>query len=115
VFADGRVQLNTGRLDVNAVISTGNFDLESTAVAAIAEQLAIGAAPPVLAFIKLNRLLSDRTIYVGVLGPVTDPRLRLKPLETLHAGAERFFVREATAALLPIAGIGRGLASEQNR
>jgi len=114
VFADGRVQLNTGRMDVNAVISTGNFDGESAAVAAIAEQLAIGAAPPVLAFIELNRLLSDRTIYVGVLGPLTDPRLRVKPLETLRAGAERFLVREATAALLPIAGVGTGLASEQN-
>ncbi len=115
VIADGRVQLANGRMDVTAVISTGNFDVESAAVGALAQQLAVGAAPPAALFIEVNRLLSNRTLYVDVLGPLTDPRLRLKPLKNLESGLARFVVREATATFLPVVTGSGVLASGQDR
>lgn len=115
VFADGRVQIPSGRMDVSAVISTSSFDVENAAVATLAEQLAIGAAPPVAAFVEINRLLSNRTLYVDILGPIADPRLYLKPLHTLESGITRFFLRRGAGAILPVAATGGVLANGQDR
>jgi hypothetical protein len=111
VTADGLIQLASGNMDVAAVVSTGNFELQNVAIAAATESLALQSAVPFLAIARVNRLLSNRTLYLDVIGPLADPRIRLKPLNSLGQEAVRFAVREAAATVLPISVTGGGLLS----
>ncbi|MGV3485703.1 MAG: AsmA-like C-terminal region-containing protein [Planctomycetaceae bacterium] len=115
MFAQGRVQIPSGRMDVTAVISTSNLDVENAVFASVAQQLAVGAVPPVAIFLEINRLLSNRTLYVDILGPLADPRLYLKPLATFESQLTRFLIRRGTAAILPVAFGGGLLAEGQDR
>jgi translocation and assembly module TamB len=115
VLARGRIFLASGYMDMDAVIATGNFDLANVAITAIAEQLAVGAALPIAAIIRVNRFLSNRTLFVEVQGLISDPRLRLRPVDTLRQGARRFLVREAAAAFAPIAVGGSAILNRSDR
>ncbi len=99
VLAEGRVQLPSGRMDVSAVVSTGNFDLEAAALATLVQRVSTTSAVPVAAIIQVNRLFSSRTLYFDLLGPLRDPRIRLKPLATLREGATNFLLRRAVSTV----------------
>ncbi len=109
VVAGGRVALASGYSDINAVISTGNFDVANIALLSLAESLAIDAVGPIGLIVRANQLLSNRTLYVQLVGPLHDPRLRLKPFDTLRQGARRFLIREAISTVAPFATAGGSL------
>ncbi|GAA5509903.1 AsmA-like C-terminal region-containing protein [Novipirellula caenicola] len=93
VWADGYVQLDNLRMDVEAVISTGNF--QASQVMEVYLQIAsFTSLSPVALFIRINQLLSNRTIYVDVGGTLYDPKLRLRPLATLRDEVARYIVSE---------------------
>ncbi|MCG8650404.1 MAG: hypothetical protein MI861_11265, partial [Pirellulales bacterium] len=94
VFAEGTIQLANARSDLNVVISTGNFAIDNAQLASLATQLALQSVLPIAGLMELNRLLSHRTIHLDFTGPLTDPRLRLKPLEIIREEAARFLIRE---------------------
>ncbi|TWU34206.1 translocation/assembly module TamB domain-containing protein [Novipirellula artificiosorum] len=93
VWADGFVQLASGRMEVDAVISTGNFEANQLADAYL-QLVALDFVSPLALLIRINRLLSNRTIYVDARGPVSNPRLSLKPLATLRDEAVRYILRD---------------------
>ncbi len=95
VFAEGRIGIADMRMDIDAVIATGLLELDNAKIIALAAQLAIESFIPIAAIVEINRLFSNRTVYFNVTGPASDPRLQLKPIETLRRGAARFLVREA--------------------
>ena len=109
VVADGRVALASGYTDVDAVISTGNFDVANVALLSIAQPLALDAVWPIGLVVRANQLLSNRRLYVQLVGPIADPRIRLKPLDTLRQGARRFLIREAISSVAPFATAGGSL------
>lgn len=93
VWADGYVQLDNLRMDVEAVISTGNF--QTSQLMEVYLQIAsFTSLSPVALFIRINQLLSNRTIYVDVAGTLYDPKLRLRPLATLRDEVARYIVSE---------------------
>ncbi len=98
VWAEGTIQLASGGTDLDVVISTGNFLLDNAKVVAFATQLAIQSVLPIATLIEVNRLLSNRTIHLAFTGPLTDPRVRLKPLEIIREEAARFLLREILVA-----------------
>ena len=106
VSADGRIILPRGRgparLDLEAVVSTGNFSLAATQASALASRLAINAVVPGVTIIELGRYLSNRTVFFDVSGSVNDPRLRVDTVQTARAAAERLLIDQ----ILPIAGGG---------
>ena len=97
VWAEGAVTLASLRLDLEAVISTGDFEANSSLLTTVG-LLAIDYATPVGVLLQINELLSNRTVFVDVVGPATDPSLRLKPLETIRENAAQFFLQQ----LLPV-------------
>ncbi len=109
VVANGRVALASRYSDIDAVISTGNFDVANFALLSLAEPLALDVAWPIGLVVRANQLLSNRTLYVQLVGPISDPRIRLKPLDTLRQGARRFLVREAISSVAPFAITGGSL------
>jgi hypothetical protein len=110
VSATGAVNLANASLQVDALISTGNFEAQNLALMSIAETVALPATP-ISVLIRLNRALSDRNIYVTIRGPITRPSLRLQSLRTLREATAGYLLREATAALLPVPG-AVGLAQQ---
>ncbi len=115
VWADGRVQIPSGRMDVEAVISTGADGASGLASNAVARQLVVGASLPLAAIVEVNQLISNQTLYVDILGPISDPRLRVKPLQSLREGAAQFFLREAISTVAPIATGGGVISGESMR
>ncbi|QDT04042.1 hypothetical protein K227x_24280 [Rubripirellula lacrimiformis] len=95
VFAQGRIGIADWRMDLDAVIATGLLDGDSAKIAALAAQLAVEAFIPVGLIVEINRMFSNRTLFLGVTGPASDPQVRLKPIETIRQAAVRFLVREA--------------------
>lgn len=99
VFAQGRVGISDLRMDLQAVIATGSLDTDNAKLLAIAGQMAIDQFIPVSLIVEINRLFSNRTIYLDVLGTINRPQLRLKPLEIIRQEAARFLVREVILAI----------------
>ncbi len=93
VWAEGAITLASLRLDLEAVISTGDFESNSSLISTIG-LLAIDYATPVGILLEINQLLSNRTVFVDVVGPATDPSLRLKPLETIRENAAQFLLQQ---------------------
>lgn len=105
VFAQGRVGLVDQRMDLEAVISTGDFRTDNAELLALATQLAIQSVLPISALAEINEILSDRTLHFDVLGTFSSPRLRLDPFRTLEEEASRFLLREALMAATTGEGI----------
>jgi translocation and assembly module TamB len=98
VWADGNVHLNSGRIDMDVVISTGNFVFGDDHIIAFASQLAMQSVLPITGLIEVNRLLSNRTIHLAFSGSPTNPRVRPKTLEIIREEAARFLLREILVA-----------------
>lgn len=105
VWSDGKVYLANRRLDLDVVIATSSFGFGSSQAVALASQLAIQSVLPVTTLLEVNQLLSNRTVHLDFVGPVTDPRVKLKPLETIREEAARFLLRE----LLVVGSANSGL------
>ncbi|QEG43777.1 AsmA-like C-terminal region-containing protein [Roseimaritima ulvae] len=106
VFADGSIRLADGRMDVGAVLNTGDFSAQNVLLRQLATTAGSGAIP-LSVLMQANELLSNRTLIVDLSGPVSNPRVRLKTVDTLRANATEFFLRQArraaTAAVIGVA------------
>ncbi len=100
VWAEGNMQLASQIVNMDAVIATGNFDV-SPLLMGVLQVVAARDIPALSLWIELNRLLSNRTIHVAVRGPISDPRLRLKPLASVGEEAAKFFLRTVLPVNLP--------------
>jgi hypothetical protein len=97
VYADGSVRLADGRMNVGAVLNTGDFSAQNLLLRQLATTAGAGAAP-LTVLIQANQLLSNRTLIVDLTGPVGNPRVRLKTVDTLRANATEFFLQQARRA-----------------
>ena len=109
VVADGRVGLRDMRMDIGAVISTGQFALADDAAASeiaprLIRRLAINTVLPGATLIEIGRLASNRTVFVQITGPVSDPVVRLRPVETARAALTRAAVDQLIPLILGGAG-----------
>ncbi|MGI9473293.1 MAG: AsmA-like C-terminal region-containing protein [Rubripirellula sp.] len=98
VWSQGKIRLDNLRMDMEVIISTGNFRLGDQQLVAFAGQLAMQSVFPLTTLVEVNRILRDRTIYLDVSGSLADPRLRLKPLEIIREEALQFLIRELLVA-----------------
>ncbi len=109
LWAEGSVLLSNQRMDLEAVVSTGNFR-SNQLVDAYLQTVAISYVEPIAILIRVNRLLSNRTIYVDVNGTLSDPTLRLKPLATLRDEVARYVLSELLGINCSLLG-GAGASS----
>ncbi len=95
VISSGRVGLQGGRIDMVTMATTGNFSGQYNVLEGIAPQ-ALLSVSPVSSF---NRLISDRTVIVDMVGTLRDPQIRLRAGETLQANMREFLIRQLTGQL----------------
>lgn len=114
VWADGRIRVPSGRLDIAAVVQTGDFEAQNLALLSIIELAALPAGVPVGTIIRLNRLVSNRTLYFDVVGNLSRPRFRLKPLDILRQNAAQYIAREAAASIIPFSTPSAVLSFDSN-
>ena len=106
VQADGKVFLRSGRLDMNAMIATGDYRDISVDFAELAQRYALRSLIPTSAILNISELLRDRTLVVRVMGRVNSPIIRIQPVETFREEAARFLLREGSRVI--VAGITAG-------
>ena len=106
VFADGSIRLGDGRMDMAAVLNTGDFQAQNFLLRQVANVASGGIAVPLDLIVEVNQVLSDRTLIVDLTGPVGNPRVRLNTVKTLRENAVQFFLRQArrgvTAAVIGV-------------
>lgn len=100
VQADGKVYLRSGRLDLNALIATGDYRDIAANFAQLAQQYALRSLLPASAILSVSELLRDRTLVVAVMGTTQSPLVRLRPVETFREEAARFLLREGQRLIL---------------
>ena len=106
VFADGTVRLADGRMDVAAVLNTGDFQAQNFLLRQVANVASGGITVPLDLIVEVNQILSDRTLIVDLTGAAANPRVRLNTVRTLRENAVNFFLRQArrsvTAAVIDV-------------
>ena len=93
--ASGRIAIRDKRMDIAAVLATGNFQGQSQLISQLGAKTALNYLP----IGQINRLVSDRTVVFEMMGPMRDPVIRLLPAETLQANARRFLIQEAVGLI----------------
>ncbi|MEM6470979.1 MAG: AsmA-like C-terminal region-containing protein [Planctomycetota bacterium] len=89
--AEGSVSIDSKRVDLRAELSTGNFQGQDVLLNLAGLDGLLTATP----IGQINRIASDRTLILDVVGPARDPIIKLLPAETLRANARRFALQEA--------------------
>ena len=106
VQADGKVFLPSGRMDLNALIATGNYRDIAGNLNQLTQKYALRSILPASAIFSITDLLRDRTLVLSVRGTPQNPILRLQPIETFREEAARFLLREGRRLIL--AGVTSG-------
>ncbi|KLU06800.1 hypothetical protein RISK_001114 [Rhodopirellula islandica] len=100
VQADGKVYLRSGRLDLNALIATGDYRDIAANFTQLAQEYALRSLLPTSAILSVSELLRDRTLVVAVMGSTQNPIVRLRPVETFREETARFLLREGQRLIL---------------
>jgi hypothetical protein len=99
LFVTGLVNLR-GRLRLDATIALGQGNNPILAELLLT-RLAAYTAPPVALLLEANEFLANRVIHAEIGGTIRRPAIRLRPLRILREEIVRFFLRQATGAVLP--------------
>lgn len=97
IFVQGTVGLN-GRLDLDAIVATGNLALNSSVLSKIGVRIPAIGPIPVATIIKVAQFLSDRTIRANISGTTDSPQVRINFAALFTEEAIRFF----TSTLSPV-------------
>jgi hypothetical protein len=95
VISSGRVGLQDGRMEMVTIATTGSFMGQT----AILEGIAPNALASLTPVSSLNRIFSDRTVVVNILGTLRKPRIQLRVGETLQANVRQQLVRQLTGQI----------------
>ncbi len=106
IRADGRIYLKSQRMDMEALIATGDYGDVAYDVQRLAQQYALRTLLPGSVILDISNLLRDRTLVVRLLGRLDHPIVRLQTVETFREEAARFFIREGARWILVGAGVG---------
>ena len=106
VRADGKVYVRSGRMDLRALIATGDYSDVAANFTKLAQQYAIQSVLPASAILSVSEIFRDRTLVISVMGTTNRPIVRLRPVETFREEAVRFLLREGRRLI--IAGIAAG-------
>jgi hypothetical protein len=99
LYVSGLINL-TGRLRLDAVVSIGQGNNPLMAQVLLTRLVASTVAPAAL-LLRANDFLSNRVIHAEIGGTIHRPVIRLQPFQTLREEVVRFFLREATGAVIP--------------
>jgi hypothetical protein len=89
VQADGRVFLSGQRMDIRALVETGNFQGQDV----LTSQLAMVAAGSLVPWTSASSLLLDRSFVLELHGRLADPQVRLLADETVQVNLRRRLMR----------------------
>lgn len=106
IRADGRIYLRSKRMDMEALIATGDYRDLSVDLQRIAQQYLLRTLLPGSVILDISDLLRDRTLVVRVFGRIDHPIVRLQTAETFREETARFLIRESGRLLLTGAGVG---------
>ncbi|TWT74122.1 AsmA-like C-terminal region-containing protein [Allorhodopirellula solitaria] len=106
VRADGRIFLRSKRMDMEALIATGDYRDIAFDLQQLAEQYLLRTLLPGSVILDISDLLRDRTLVVRILGRIDHPIVRLQTAKTFREEAARFLIRESSRLILTSAGVG---------
>lgn len=106
IRADGRIYLKSKRMDMEALIATGDYRDLSVDLQRIAQQYLLRTLLPGSVILDISDLLRDRTLVVSIRGRIDHPIVRLQTAETFREETARFLIRESGRLLLTGAGVG---------
>ena len=101
VFIDGTVGLN-GRLDLDAIVATGNLALNSSLLSRIGVRIPAIGPIPVATIIKVAQFLSDRTVRANITGTTSNPRVQINFAALFTEEAIRFFTNTLSPVPIPM-------------
>jgi hypothetical protein len=93
VYIDGTATI-AGRLNLSAIVHTGEFRVTGRLVQSLVQALAVSIAPEAALLSRASAFLSNRVIYLRIGGTVSRPVPRVQPLPILRAEAIRFFFNQ---------------------
>lgn len=96
VNGSGRVGLLDNRMDINAMLLTGDFHGQNAILGTLGRNVVLQAIPVV----EINRLLSNRAVVVDLGGTLQSPIVQLLPGETLRVNSGRFLTEEALGLII---------------
>ena len=100
LFIQGTVNLN-GRLDLDAIVSTGNLALNTSFLTKIGVRIPAIGPIPVATIIKVAQFLSDRTVRVNITGTTSSPRVQINFAALFTEEAIRFFTQTLSPVPIP--------------
>lgn len=101
LFANGSVNLDGSRLDLDAVLQTGG-SVQQRLANEIVALASVGAIPQLVAINQLNELLRNRSVFLHVGGSVPRPVIQAKPGQTIAKAFLQNIVRGSVG--VPVAG-----------
>lgn len=99
VKSHGKVFLQSGRMELDAMIATGDFRNVVFDVSQFAQRYAINTLIPASTLWSVSELLENRTVVLAVHGTLQNPIIRLRPVDTFREEFTRFLVREGKRVL----------------
>lgn len=100
VRADGKIYIRSGRMNLTALIATGDYGDISGSFAELTRKYALRSLLPASAIFSITELLRDRTVVVNITGTAQNPIVRLRPVETFREETVRFLLREGRRLIL---------------
>lgn len=100
VQADGQLYLRSKRLNLDAIVATGDYTDIASDFDKLIERYVLRTFLPASVILDLSALLRDRTLVVKILGTMDYPIVRLQPVETFREEAARFLLREGRRLIL---------------
>lgn len=94
LYALGTVTL-TGRINLDVTADTGRLTEDRLLSRAIVSQLLTVASPPVALLVRANQFLEDRVVHLTATGTLRNPRIQVRPVESLSEETIRFFLLQA--------------------
>lgn len=94
LYSLGTVTL-AGRLNLDVTADTGRLTEDRLLSRAIVSRLLTVASPPVAILVRANQFLADRVVHLTATGTLRNPRVQVRPVESLSEEAIRFFLIQA--------------------
>ncbi len=106
IRADGQIFLRSQRMDIEALIATGDYRDLAFDLQRLAQRYLLRTLLPSSVILDVSELLRDRTLVVRILGRIDHPIVRLQTAETFREEAARFLIRESGRLIFTGAGVG---------
>lgn len=99
LYAEGRVQLEPGRLDLDVTANPGRIGPPVGLIRRLGLRIPLTGAVPAALLLQATDALSNSLVRLRVMGTVRNPVITIQPLGALGEAAVRFFLLQSNVPL----------------